>query len=87
MRHGVQKQGSEGGLLALVDLIETIDAEPNTSEGSVLHSIQDENCSVLLSVVEVLAGGLYGLEMREHVNKFLEDVPCQITPPTAPIPS
>jgi len=67
----------------LVEHIETMDAHWNVGS-SALHSVQDGNHEVLLSVVEVLAGELYGSEMREHIGEFLEDVPCHIASPDQP---
>ena len=43
-----------------------------------IYPIQEKNRAVLLSVVEVLAGELYGAELREYVEEFLEDVPTRI---------
>jgi hypothetical protein len=62
----------------LLDLVATIDSESSPNGGSVIYPIQEKNRAVLLSVVEVLAGELYGAELREYVEEFLEDVPTRI---------
>lgn len=46
-----------------------------------VYVIQEKNRAALLSVVEVLAGQLYGAELREYVEEFLDDVPTRIQVP------
>lgn len=65
----------------MLDLVATIDKESRPNSPSVVYVIQEKNRAALLSVVEVLAGQLYGAELREYVEEFLDDVPTRIQVP------